>query len=103
MIDVTPEVSPVINSGVQTNWPTSLTTECPSLRLSLSLVQEIRYFKADGKLSYLIETAKAAVSGDAASGGKMVIINHDEIQLASQLHKKHWNGNHVIVTFAKNT
>ncbi|UZJ56292.1 hypothetical protein CBS101457_005612 [Exobasidium rhododendri] len=49
--------------------------------------EEIRLFKADGKLSYLVETAKAAVSGEPASGGKMLTISHEEIQLASKLHK----------------
>ncbi|PWN47468.1 hypothetical protein IE53DRAFT_390402 [Violaceomyces palustris] len=47
---------------------------------------EIRYFKADGKLKYLAETAKAAVSGGVASPGKLVVITSDEIQLASRVH-----------------
>lgn len=49
---------------------------------------EIRYFKADGKISFLLETAKAAVSGEPASGGKLVIIDADEINLASKVYSK---------------
>ena len=40
---------------------------------------EIRIFKADGKLSAWAQTAKAAISGHAASPGKLVIITSQEI------------------------
>ncbi|EPQ26767.1 uncharacterized protein PFL1_05746 [Pseudozyma flocculosa PF-1] len=49
--------------------------------------EEIRYFKADGKVKALAETAKAAISGHAASPGKLVILTSDEIQLAGRVHK----------------
>ncbi|KAN0062693.1 hypothetical protein ACQY0O_004888 [Thecaphora frezii] len=49
--------------------------------------EEIRYFKADGKIKALAETAKAAISGHAASPGKLVIITKDEVQLAGRVHK----------------
>lgn len=40
---------------------------------------EIRVFKADGKLKLLAHTAKAAVTGDVASGGTMFSINKQEV------------------------
>lgn len=49
--------------------------------------EEIRFFKADGKLQFLYETAKAAVSGEAASGGKLLIITEDELKLAGKVAK----------------
>lgn len=42
--------------------------------------QEIRFFKADGKIKFLLETASAAVSGKPASGGQLIIISQEEIQ-----------------------
>jgi hypothetical protein len=54
--------------------------------ISYGILQEIRYFKADGKLSYIIETAKAAMGSEAASGGKMVIIDSEEINAATKLY-----------------
>ncbi|KAJ1025227.1 hypothetical protein NDA16_002731 [Ustilago loliicola] len=51
--------------------------------------EEIRIFKADGKLSQLGQMAKAAVSGHAASPGKLIILTSQEIQLASGVYKPH--------------
>ena len=51
--------------------------------------EEIRIFKADGKLSQLGLMAKAAVSGHAASPGKLIILTSQEIQLASGVYKPH--------------
>ncbi|PWY99936.1 hypothetical protein BCV70DRAFT_161455 [Testicularia cyperi] len=45
--------------------------------------QEIRYFEADGKISALAQTAKAAISGHAASPGKLIILSQQEIALAT--------------------
>lgn len=55
----------------------------------MNILQEIRYFKADGKLSFLYETVKATMSSEPASGGKMIIIDQDEINLASKVYAKH--------------
>ncbi|SNX82014.1 related to blue-light-inducible Bli-3 protein [Melanopsichium pennsylvanicum] len=49
--------------------------------------EEIRVFKADGKLKALGEMAKAAVSGHAASAGKLLILTSQEIQLAAGVYK----------------
>ena len=54
-------------------------TECPPPLTPVAPPQEIRYFKADGKLTFLYETAKAAVSGASASGGKLVVIDQAEL------------------------
>merc|ERR1712003_535031 len=51
--------------------------------------EEIRIFKADGKLSALAQTAKAAISGHAASPGKLLILTSQEIQLAAGVYKPH--------------
>lgn len=50
--------------------------------------EEIRFFKADGKLSALTQMAKAAMSGEAASPGQLIILDQDEIALASKVHQK---------------
>jgi hypothetical protein len=47
---------------------------------------EIRYFKADGKLSQVFQMAKAAVSSDVAAPGKLVIISEDELNLHRKVH-----------------
>lgn len=49
--------------------------------------EEIRIFKADGKLAALGQMAKAAVSGHAASPGKLLILTSQEIQLAAGVYK----------------
>ncbi|CAD6930048.1 unnamed protein product [Tilletia caries] len=49
--------------------------------------EEIRAFKAHGKLKFLAETAKAAVSGDAAAGGQLITITEDELNLARKIQK----------------
>ncbi|KAK0544132.1 hypothetical protein OC846_005609 [Tilletia horrida] len=51
--------------------------------------EEIRVFKAHGKLKFLAETAKAAVSGQAAAGGQLITITSDELQLASKVTGHH--------------
>ncbi|MCO5599751.1 hypothetical protein L7F22_053858 [Adiantum nelumboides] len=48
--------------------------------------EEIRLFKADGKLRFLFETATAALSGEAASGGKMLIIDESELKAHAKVH-----------------
>lgn len=50
--------------------------------------EEIRYYAQSGKVAYLKDVAKATVSGSVASPGKLVIIDSDEIQLASRVHSK---------------
>ncbi|KAE8271584.1 hypothetical protein A4X09_0g754 [Tilletia walkeri] len=47
--------------------------------------EEIRAFKAHGKIKFLTETAKAAVSGDAAAGGQLITISSDELNLARKI------------------
>lgn len=47
---------------------------------------EVRYFKADGRIKAAVNIAKAAVSGEAASPGKLVVISEDEINLAARVH-----------------
>ncbi|UTT89765.1 hypothetical protein NDA17_006722 [Ustilago hordei] len=49
--------------------------------------EEIRIYKADGKLAQLGQMAKAAVSGHTASPGKLLILTGQEIQLASGVYK----------------
>ncbi|KAK0527700.1 hypothetical protein OC834_004328 [Tilletia horrida] len=48
-------------------------------------VESIRAFKAHGKLKFLAETAKAAVSGEAAAGGQLIDISADELALARRV------------------
>ncbi|CAO1624392.1 unnamed protein product [Parajaminaea phylloscopi] len=48
--------------------------------------EEIRYFSTSGTLTFLKEVASAAFSGGVASPGQLVILDQDEIALASKVH-----------------
>lgn len=48
--------------------------------------EEIRYYTTSGKLTFLKEVAQAAMSGDVASPGHLVILSKDEIALASKVY-----------------
>lgn len=47
--------------------------------------EEIRYYATSGKLAFLKDVAKAAMSGDVASPGHLVIIGQDEIEAAAKV------------------
>ncbi|KAL9937687.1 hypothetical protein V8E36_003232 [Tilletia maclaganii] len=61
------------------------THEDPRAVLLHVIPDEIRAFHAHGKLKFLAETAKAAVSGDATAGGQLISITSDELALARKV------------------
>lgn len=61
----------------------------PRVALLQVVPNEIRYWKADGKLKALAQMAKAAVSSDVAAPGQLIVITQDEISLVGKVHGNH--------------
>lgn len=51
--------------------------------------EEIRYYSQEGTLKFYKDVAAAALGGAAASPGKLVILQQDEIALGKTTHTKH--------------